>query len=317
MLKNIKPFFTFKEGEMLRKHKYSIEDNSFSSKYLYPMWQSLQKHVPKNIAPNVISFFGFLCTFLALVLSYQGHILLDLLSTIFVFIYINLDCIDGIHARINNNSSPIGEFIDHACDSVSAIFLSLTACNIFGITNKFLVIIIAQIVLFNFILCHVKAYVENIVKFDRYTGPTELLLYYCVLASIKIVAANSFKLDWLDSYFGYVVILYIFMLCKLLLYSYKNIKDNDTILCIFATIFSTILANNIDHPVLSCLSLSVLASDVIVCKMSKKTSSIMVLLVGLFSIFNLYLSSIMALLYFIFILREMGNILKLKIFFVN
>ncbi|XP_055314569.1 choline/ethanolaminephosphotransferase 1 isoform X4 [Sitodiplosis mosellana] len=45
-----------------------------------------------------------------------------------LFIYQSLDAIDGKQARRTNSSSPLGELFDHGCDSISTIFVALSAC---------------------------------------------------------------------------------------------------------------------------------------------------------------------------------------------
>ena len=45
-----------------------------------------------------------------------------------LFIYQSLDAIDGKQARRTNTSTPLGELFDHGCDSISTIFVALSAC---------------------------------------------------------------------------------------------------------------------------------------------------------------------------------------------
>lgn len=45
-----------------------------------------------------------------------------------LFIYQSLDAIDGKQARRTNSSSPLGELFDHGCDSISTIFVAISAC---------------------------------------------------------------------------------------------------------------------------------------------------------------------------------------------
>lgn len=45
-----------------------------------------------------------------------------------LFIYQSLDAIDGKQARRTNSSNPLGELFDHGCDSVSTVFVALSAC---------------------------------------------------------------------------------------------------------------------------------------------------------------------------------------------
>ncbi|KAH8285006.1 hypothetical protein KR054_003835 [Drosophila jambulina] len=51
-----------------------------------------------------------------------------LLCALGLFIYQSLDSIDGKQARRTNTSSPLGELFDHGCDSISTVFVALSAC---------------------------------------------------------------------------------------------------------------------------------------------------------------------------------------------
>lgn len=50
------------------------------------------------------------------------------LCAIGLFVYQSLDAIDGKQARRTGTSTPLGELFDHGCDSISTIFVALSAC---------------------------------------------------------------------------------------------------------------------------------------------------------------------------------------------
>lgn len=45
-----------------------------------------------------------------------------------LFIYQSLDAIDGKQARRTGTANPLGELFDHGCDSISTVFVALSAC---------------------------------------------------------------------------------------------------------------------------------------------------------------------------------------------
>ncbi|VEN39761.1 unnamed protein product [Callosobruchus maculatus] len=45
-----------------------------------------------------------------------------------LFIYQSLDAIDGKQARRTGTANPLGELFDHGCDSLSTVFVALSAC---------------------------------------------------------------------------------------------------------------------------------------------------------------------------------------------
>nr|XP_036231090.1 choline/ethanolaminephosphotransferase 1 isoform X6 [Bactrocera oleae] len=52
----------------------------------------------------------------------------SLLCAFGLFVYQSLDSIDGKQARRTNTQSPLGELFDHGCDSISTVFVALSAC---------------------------------------------------------------------------------------------------------------------------------------------------------------------------------------------
>lgn len=50
------------------------------------------------------------------------------MSAIGLFVYQSLDAIDGKQARRTGTSTPLGELFDHGCDSLSTVFVALSAC---------------------------------------------------------------------------------------------------------------------------------------------------------------------------------------------
>lgn len=45
-----------------------------------------------------------------------------------LFVYQSLDAIDGKQARRTGTAGPLGELFDHGCDSISTVFVAVSAC---------------------------------------------------------------------------------------------------------------------------------------------------------------------------------------------
>lgn len=100
------------------------------------LWEYLASMFPKRMAPNLITFIGFMF----IIQSYVNMLFYDytfrkdiprwcfFLAGIFVFLYMNLDAIDGKQARNIKASSPLGQLFDHGCDSFSLTFVALAVC---------------------------------------------------------------------------------------------------------------------------------------------------------------------------------------------
>ncbi|XP_076295289.1 choline/ethanolaminephosphotransferase 1 bbc isoform X3 [Lasioglossum baleicum] len=120
----------------LSEHKYSCTTNSLLDGLLQPWWNWLVSKVPLWLAPNLITILGLIVNILTtLILVYyspdartEAPRWACFLCALGLFIYQSLDAIDGKQARRTGTSSPLGELFDHGCDSISTVFVALSAC---------------------------------------------------------------------------------------------------------------------------------------------------------------------------------------------
>jgi len=131
-------------------YKYSSLDTSPLSNYvMHPFWNFTVKIVPKWLAPNVLTFAGFLFTVgNGLLLTIYDKDFCGssddykwcppvpawvwLACAVSHFLAHTLDGIDGKHARRTNSSGPLGELMDHGLDSWTALFIPFCIYSIFG-----------------------------------------------------------------------------------------------------------------------------------------------------------------------------------------
>ncbi|CAG5136873.1 unnamed protein product [Candidula unifasciata] len=131
-------------------YKYSAIDTSPVSNYIcHPFWNRCVKLVPLWIAPNVLTFTGFLLLLLtfAVMTYYDPHFYASsrdhpeyapipnwvwLMGAVNNFLAHTLDGIDGKQARRTKSSSPLGELFDHGLDSWATLFLPVAIFCIFG-----------------------------------------------------------------------------------------------------------------------------------------------------------------------------------------
>ena len=81
--------------------------------------------MPLWLAPNLITFIGFLLIIISVILvicydvTFKGIVpsWVFIICGINLFIYMTLDAIDGKQARRTKSSSPLGQLFDHGCDS--------------------------------------------------------------------------------------------------------------------------------------------------------------------------------------------------------
>ncbi|KAG5277163.1 hypothetical protein AALO_G00114270 [Alosa alosa] len=159
------------------KYKYSaVDTNPLSVYVMHPFWNSVVKIMPRWLAPNLITFTGFMFLVLNfLILSYydfdfyasaQLHVHVPswvwVTAGLFNFLAYTLDGVDGKQARRTNSSTPLGELFDHGLDSWACVFFVATVYSVFGrgetgvsvVTLNYLL----WVVLFSFILSHWEKY---------------------------------------------------------------------------------------------------------------------------------------------------------------
>lgn len=128
-------------------YKYSAIDTSPLSQWvMHPFWNAVVKICPRWVAPNLLTFVGFLLTSANWVLlcyydyyyyaSSSGHEHIPnwvwLVCAINHFLAHTLDGIDGKQARRTQSSTPLGELFDHGLDSWTSFFIPAVLYSVFG-----------------------------------------------------------------------------------------------------------------------------------------------------------------------------------------
>ncbi|XP_068788867.1 ethanolaminephosphotransferase 1 isoform X4 [Struthio camelus] len=162
-----------------RHYKYSaVDTNPLSVYVMQPIWDKIIKIVPLWIAPNVLTFSGFVMILVNyfLISFYDWDYTASgtspglvptwvwVFSAFTTFCAYTLDSIDGKHARRTQSSSPLGELFDHGLDSwATSIFL----LSFFSVSSRdngktgvsvYTMYIYLSIVLFNFMCSHWEKY---------------------------------------------------------------------------------------------------------------------------------------------------------------
>lgn len=168
-------------------YKYSsIDTNPLSNYVMHPFWNQVVKIVPKWIAPNVLTFSGFMLTTLnTLLLTFYDYnfcgssdrsdpLACDPIpSWVWIACAVNhflahtLDGIDGKHARRTNASGPLGELMDHGLDSWACLLMptclySVFGRTMFGSTDPFRVFLSLWVVHICFYLSHWEKYITGV-----------------------------------------------------------------------------------------------------------------------------------------------------------
>lgn len=339
-------FLTKAEKGNLSKWKYSVVDNSITTKYFTPWWNYVVQFVPKTVAPNILSLAGLLCIlyFFNLANKYSDNYssLISFIGAILVFTYTTLDAIDGMHARRTGNSSPLGELFDHTCDNLSVPFavLGMTLC--LGITDMTLNWYIVQTIQIVFLMSHVEAFQKKVVEFGKYTGPGEFLNMY-----ILILIVNSLVgFNWVTVIFNYManlvglssstLAIYLFstiyyMALTAFLYQVYSLENSNMTsklglaisMMIRATpaflIYFGLMSNemNLYTVVSHGLIMSILTGDMIVSKMASRQLHPLIPIFVMLSVMDNALCIMVTVCYYFIIITEISFHLRIPIFGVN
>ncbi|XP_046395658.1 cholinephosphotransferase 1 isoform X1 [Ischnura elegans] len=120
----------------LGEHEYHCSSDSLLDPWLNPWWSWLVTKVPLSVAPNTITIVGLAVNILTtlILIFYSPDAKAEaprwafFVCALGLFIYQSLDAIDGKQARRTGTSSPLGELFDHGCDSISTVFVAVSAC---------------------------------------------------------------------------------------------------------------------------------------------------------------------------------------------
>lgn len=160
----------------LSEHKYSSESLSLLDSWLQPWWNWLVGTVPPWVAPNLITIVGLIINIVTtLVLVWYSPDAKSeaprwafVLCALGLFAYQSLDAIDGKQARRTGSTSPVGELFDHGCDSVSTVFVAISACIAVRLgAHPSWMFFQCFCALTLFYCAHWQAYVSGTVKFGR------------------------------------------------------------------------------------------------------------------------------------------------------
>jgi choline-phosphate cytidylyltransferase len=340
-------FLSKPEKERLRKWQYSVEDKSITTVLFNPFWNWLVKFVPNSVAPNILSLAGLISVLYAYHIShnYLNYYpkLVSITSVLLVFLYMNLDAIDGKHARNIKNSSPLGELFDHSCDNIGLVFMILIFCNITGIDDSYLQWYIVQTAQLVFLYSHIRAFRDKIVKFGRFTGPGECLVAYMgymVFHAFGIMNLLYVSFDFIAYYLCggrtkeqcatiilpclYYIVFGIVFLKIMKLKDHYSTRNGLLISLLSQLIPSMLLyvgigSNEVDtYTVISHgLIMAVLTGDIIVSKMAGRELHALVPILMILSLFDNFLCITGCIIYYVGIFTELSFSMRIPLFNVT
>lgn len=309
------------DQQNLKKWSYSVQDRSITTRILSPWWNLIVQYIPDYVAPNTLSLSGLVMIVFSYHITYlYAHLfpkLVALSSALLIFGYQTVDAIDGKHARITKNSSPLGELFDHACDSIGTIFIILTVAHHLGVTDADTLFYLTQGGLFLFLMEHLQAFRTRTVNFSEYTGPGEIIMGCITILLYKGVTGWSL-IPWslIDPKWVHNAIILLYWVCyiysfALIWYPYifpytsgtvdiNEIPKNDHFgtyfglsACLSMRLFNGVLLYfgmigdwTLQDVIAHALVLSVIISDMIVAKMANREFHSIVVVGSMLTMFN-------------------------------
>ncbi len=147
----------------------------------YPLIGKLAPAIPRSVTPNQITIAAFTSALIASALLYFIQSPAAFLWwALFNLVWYTLDALDGIHARLTNQCSEYGAFLDHALDNISFIFTFTVFVIRFDLLHPFYIFILlmrftAATMVFA-VQCHAKR-----LYLSKLSGGAELVMITLVM----------------------------------------------------------------------------------------------------------------------------------------
>ena len=122
----------------LVEYKYVSPPKSICEQiFLVKFWNAVAEHYPAWMAPNTVTFFGYICSLIAVAMTlyFEPHGFPSwywLVVAFLLFLYQTADGSDGPQARRLQCGSALGELFDHGVDALVTSFICLIS---FTVTN--------------------------------------------------------------------------------------------------------------------------------------------------------------------------------------
>ncbi|KAF8569035.1 hypothetical protein P879_01024 [Paragonimus westermani] len=161
-------------GRNLITYKYSSRDTSpLANAVMHPFWNWVTQFYPRWVAPNLLTFLGFLLTVAHFILLSFLNPHFDspnnvprwiwLLVAVMVFTAHTLDGTDGKQARRTQSSSALGELFDHGCDSWVVLFIPAVIYSICGNGSSPMRLLVLQwLLIWTFYTSHWEKYITGV-----------------------------------------------------------------------------------------------------------------------------------------------------------
>lgn len=218
----MKKYLSLDNINTYKDYTYFSEDNTFLTQKYRVFWNFIQKFIPKYVHPNIITLFGLISIIFGhyMMKTYSSNITMG----ICVWLYLNFDGLDGIHARKTNNTSIIGEYLDHIIDLINTGLIVDCLSNQLGL-NLMYSNIFAVIISCGYITTHYESVVTGKIKFE---GATDVSLLLTLITMFFIFGIKFPDILLNNNYFlsGILALIFTYNMYKLYNFIYQDYKNN-------------------------------------------------------------------------------------------
>jgi ethanolaminephosphotransferase len=190
------PVIAEKDLIALKSYKNKGEDRSLLRKYVLNHFYEyiVNKIFPPTLAPNTITFIGFIAMILHAYVCYffspdftnlQVPRWVFLFNAVSMFFYQTMDNCDGKQARKTNTSSPLGDLFDHGCDALSVMLGAISLATVCAQGSTFTTFVLIVYGFATFIIQTWEEYYVGGLFLTEINGAIEGLL---VLIWIQLIA---------------------------------------------------------------------------------------------------------------------------------
>jgi len=116
----------------LRDHKFAAAESTPIDQLMDPFWLAVARRLPRRISPNAVSVFGgasaLACTVAVVLATRYASAAAHVAAGFLLLVYQTADAVDGKHARLTRQSTPLGSFVDHGIDAFVGFCLGVGVC---------------------------------------------------------------------------------------------------------------------------------------------------------------------------------------------
>ncbi|NWY71198.1 EPT1 Ethanolaminephosphotransferase, partial [Erithacus rubecula] len=230
----------------------AVDSNPLSLYVMHPFWNAVVKIFPTWLAPNLITFSGFLLlVFNFFLMAYfdpdfyasapdHQHVPSGVWIVVGIlnFMAYTLDGVDGKQARRTNSSTPLGELFDHGLDSWACVYFVVTVYSTFGRgstgVSVFVLYLLLWVVLFSFILSHWEKYNTGILflPWGYDVSQVTISIVYIVTAFVGVEAWYApflFNFLYRDLFTAMIIVCALTVTLPMSLYNFYKAYKNNTL----------------------------------------------------------------------------------------